>query len=604
MKYPTLNVLETGRDMVQTFRGYNHNLRIGESEFYDMKNLTSTHYPILSPRQQRGTYAPDPGEPAINPQGLISKDNLCYVDGQYFVINEKRIDMGLSLDPEDCPKTLISMGAYVIILPDKQWINTENITEHGRIEAEYTSPEGATVKFEMCTIDGNVYKNTDDEGNDVTVPHGSTEPAEPKNLDYWIDTSNTPHSLKQYSETSGMWVTVPTTYIKISAPGIGDAFEKYDGVTISDIKIEALSALNSTMVIWNKDEPETEEDHSNYIIVVGLIDELTSQDVPIKIERKMPIMDFVTESENRLWGCHYGVAANGEVVNEIYASKLGDFKNWNCFMGISTDSYVASCGTDGQFTAAVTHLGYPLFFKESCIHKVFGNAPSSFQIQTTNCRGVARGSEKSLATVNEVLYYNSRSGVCAYDGSLPTEISSALGDVVYTDAVAGQLANKYYISMKGPDALYHLFVYDTKKGMWHKEDNTQVKEFCNCRGDLYFIDMENRIRSILGSKTKDSEPIKWMAETGIIGMDYPDKKYISRLLIRMSLELGGRARFYIEYDSSGSWEYICSVTSTNLRSFSVPIKPRRCDHFRFRIEGEGDAKIFSIVKTTERGSDI
>ena len=599
MKYPTLNVLETGRDMVQTFRGYNHNLYIAESEFYDMKNLTSTHYPILSPRQQRGTYAPK-----INPQGLIAKDALCYVDGKYFVINEERIDMDLSTYYKDCPKTLISMGAYVIILPDKKWINTKDITDYGRIEAEYTSPEGTTVKFEMCTIDGNEYRNKDEEGKDVNVPHSATAPTEPKNLDYWIDTSSKPHALKQYSEASGMWVTVPTTYIKISATGIGDYFEKYDGVTISDVKIEALSDLNNTMVIWGKDEPETEDDHSNYIIVVGLIDEVTSQDVPITVERKMPIMDFVTESENRLWGCHYGVAANGEVVNEIYASKLGDFKNWNCFMGISTDSYVASCGTDGQFTAAVTHLGYPLFFKETCIHKVFGNTPSSFQIQTTNCRGVARGSEKSLATVNEVLYYKSRAGVCAYDGSLPQEISSALGDVVYTDAVAGQLSNKYYISMKGPDEVYHLFVYDTQKGMWHREDNTQVKEFCNCRGDLYFIDTENGIRSILGSKIKDTEPIEWMAETGIIGMGYPDKKYISRLLIRMSLAMGSRVSFYIQYDSCGTWEHACSVTGTSLRSFSVPIKPHRCDHFRFRIEGTGDAKIFSIVKTTEQGSDI
>lgn len=603
MKYPTLNVLETGRDMMQNFRGYNHNLRIADGEFYDMENLTSTHYPILSPRPQRGTYAPDPGETEIEPQALIAKDALCYVDGQCLVINEERIDMDLSVKPEHCPKKLISMGAYIIILPDKQWINTENTAEHGPIDVEYNSSPSATVKFEMCTRDGNEYRNTDDEGNEAAVPHSPKAPAEPKNLDYWIDTSSKPHALKQYSEASGMWVTVPTTYIKITAPGIGDAFEKYDGVTISDVKIEALSDLNNTMVIWNKEVPETEEDHSNYIVVVGLIDEVTSQDVPIKVERKMPLMDFITESENRLWGCKYGVARNGEVVNEIYASKLGDFKNWNCFMGISTDSYVGSCGTDGPFTAAVTHLGRPLFFKETCIHKVFGSSPP-FQIQTTNCRGVAKGSEKSLATVNEVLYYKSRSSVCAYDGSLPQEISSALGDVVYTDAVAGQLSNKYYISMKGPDGAYNLFVYDTQKGLWHREDNTEVKEFCNCRGNLYYIDTENRIRSILGGKTKDTEPIKWMAETGIIGMEYPDKKYISRLLIRMSLEIGARVRFYIEYDSSGAWEHAYTVTGTSLRSFAVPIKPRRCDHFRFRIEGTGEAKIFSIVKTTERGSDI
>jgi cell division protease FtsH len=33
--------------------------------------------------------------------------------------------------------------------------------------------------------------------------------------------------------------------------------------------------------------------------------------------------------------------------------------------------------------------------------------------------------------LNEVLYYKSRTGVCAYDGSLPVEISSALGNVSY-----------------------------------------------------------------------------------------------------------------------------------------------------------------------------
>ena len=57
------------------------------------------------------------------------------------------------------------------------------------------------------------------------------------------------------------------------------------------------------------------------------------------------------------------------MVNELYACKLGDFKNWNCFLGISTDSYVASVGTDGPWTGAVTYLGNPIFFKETCLHK-------------------------------------------------------------------------------------------------------------------------------------------------------------------------------------------------------------------------------------------
>ena len=119
MKYPKLKVLETSRQMVDTFRGYNHNLRISTGEFFDMKNMTSDYYPVLSPRGKRGVYAtPD------NPQGLISKDALCYVDGTKFVINEHPVEMGLSTAEDDCPKSLISMGAYVIIMPDRKYINT------------------------------------------------------------------------------------------------------------------------------------------------------------------------------------------------------------------------------------------------------------------------------------------------------------------------------------------------------------------------------------------------------------------------------------------------------------------------------------------------
>ena len=45
------------------------------------------------------------------------------------------------------------------------------------------------------------------------------------------------------------------------------------------------------------------------------------------------------------------------------------------------------------------------------------------------------------------------------------------------------------------------------------------------------------------------------------------------------------------------------MTGVDLKSFAVPIKPKRCDHMRLKIVGEGEAKIFSICKTVEWGSD-
>lgn len=595
MRYPTLYAKGSDRQIVDVFKGYNHNLRIGDGEFFDMKNMTSDNSPILSPRKKRGNYAVP-----VNPQGLIAKDTLCYVDGEAFVMDEYRIDMGLSTDPEDCPKRLVSMGAYVIILPDKMYINTADTTDFGNIEAEVET--NTPVSFTLCRIDGTSFSDS--------IP--TDEPAEPANMDYWMDTSSEPHALKQWSESAGMWVSVPTTYVKIASPGIGVPFEKYDGINISGLKdtvlhdnvsgnaienTSELAALDGATVVWDKGD--------DYIVVVGILDITRTISDKITVSRKMPIMDFVVESENRLWGCRYGTATNGDVVNEIYASKLGDFKNWNCFMGLSTDSYAATVGTDGQFTGAITHLGYPLFFKENFVHKIYGNFPANFQIQTTACRGVQKGCDRSLAIVNETLLYKARSGVCAFDGSLPTEVSAALGNEMYSDAVAGSHGNKYYISMKDTDGTYHLFVYDMAKGMWHKEDNLRADAFCSCRGEMYCIDYGSKeIITLLGSGTPETGDVEWMVETGEIGISSPDMKYISRLTIRMSMDIGAEARFYTKYDFSDYWEDLFTVTGLNLRSFSLPVRPHRCDHMKLRIEGKGMCRIYSITKTIEQGSEL
>lgn len=273
-------------------------------------------------------------------------------------------------------------------------------------------------------------------------------------------------------------------------------------------------------------------------------------------------------------------------------------------MGLSTDSYTASCGTDGPFTGAITHMGYPLFFKEQCVHKVFGSYPANFQIQATECRGVQAGCSKSLAIVNETLFYKARSGICAFDGSLPTEVSYALGNIAYSDAVGGAHGAKYYVSMKDADGNWNLFVYDTQKGMWHREDSLHASDFCSHKGELYCIDADSmNIITMLGSGEEDTGKVEWMVETGELGISSPDMKYISRLTVRMSMGVGSMAQFYAQYDAQDEWVSVCTIFGTDLRSFSIPIRPRRCDHMKLKIRGEGACRIYSITKTIEQGSD-
>ena len=631
MAFPRLRVPTSSRQVTEAFGGYNHNLRIGDGEIYDMKNLCSDDYPLLSTRKPRGTYAS-----VAAPGGLIAKDALCYVDGENFVFNKNSYTMQLLYDCDSCrygaagdrscsayqegkkvcQKQLISMGAYVIILPDKQYFNTQDVTDFGPIEAEFDSSELGSefVSFSMCLGDGN--------GVGEDVPVDDKAPEEKEDGMRWIDTSTSPHVLKQWSEASGMWVQIASTYVKIEAAGIHKKFSQYDGISLSIVRkadeengddalairgenndkildTAELEALEGSAAIWDIGE--------DYIVIVGMLSHAIAISNPIIVKREMPVMDHVIECGNRLWGCRYGPAANGEVVNEIYCSKLGDFKNWNCFMGISTDSWVAGVGTDGPFTGAIAHMGYPLFFKENHLHKVYIGATGTHQIADTACRGVQKGCSQSLAIVGEVLYYKSLSGVCAYDGSLPTWISQAFGNVQYQNAVAGAHGGKYYVSMQDMEGRWNLFVYDTEKGFWHREDDLHAGGFCSCRGTLYCIDEgDKRILQLTGqmTETEEQEPVEWMAQSGMLGLAMSDRKYISRLQLRLQLPEGSHLSCWAEYDSSGRWVHLFTVTGRGTRAVTFPIKPVRCDHMRLRLEGRGEMKLFSITKTIEQGSDV
>lgn len=573
---PELTQGYTSRTMTDTFLGYNANLRCNDGEFSQMQNMTSEHYPILSPREKRGIFVN-----TENPQGIISKDAMAYVDGDKLVYSGDTFELGLSTDAEACPKQLVSMGAYLLVFPDKKYLNTADLSDYGDIEAHFKSQAGVTITYSMCNASAIDYE-------DVYI--GTESPQSYSNGTYWLDTSGETHALKVWSDTASMWVSVATTYIKITCEGIGVQFKEGDGVTIygSDI-----ADLNNTMVIQSRSD--------NYIVVIGVLDNVKTQATQISVAREVPTMEYVTEANNRIWGCHYGLK-DGETVNEIYACKLGDFRNWNSFSGISTDSYAVSVGSDGVFTGAVTHLGYPLFFKENCIHKIYGSAPSSYQVATTQCRGVQKGSYRSLQIVNEILYYKTATDVCAYDGSLPQTISQALGTNTYSEAVGGANKGRYYLSMKNSRGEYEMLVYDTYKGLWHREDGTKALGFATMDHNLYYID--DVTKNIVNAEGGTEEEFEWYATTGVIGYSYPDMKYVSRLNIRMKIAEGAKVEVFTEYDSDGEWHPQGVIEGAGTRTFTLPVIPIRCDHMRIKIVGMGECKIFSIAKILEVGSDI
>ena len=622
MRLPELYEIQTERDMINVFNGYNHNLVIDESEFYDMKNMSSEYYPALSSREKRGTIGVNDGIiPAemTDPKALIAKDYIAYVDGTNLVYNNEIVYSGLSSGE----KQLVSMGSYLIVFPDNYYYNTRNPEDSGSMEHNYekayTVSTGYPLHLDVCDKDG--------ENLDTYNPIGS-KPSNPENGDRYIAVTDNSMTLKIYSSSSEEWLTVIDPYTKINSEGIGVGLKNYDAVNIKIIENNS-TVFDEDMSIYMVSD--------DWIVVSGLFHNLvryywipSSNGTTIKVQRYIPKMDYVIESGNRLWGCRYGWKYpetqtdsgtsqtdsettqtdsgtdqnDNEFLNEIYACKLGDFKNWNSFMGVSTDSYAVSLGSDGCFTGASTHNGYPIFFKNDRIIKIFGNMPSNYQTQEILTFGVQEGSSKSIVTINGTLFYKSDKGICSYDGGYASLISNALGNERYKNASAGHLGGKYYISMSDDNDVWSLFVFDTSKGLWHKEDDTRVRFFAPYMNDLYFIDGNNKMKTVKGSKGTVEDSFDWSIQSGVIGFSRPDNKYVSRFNIRAILPEGSKMSIYIKYDSFGEWEHKGTLNGKHLRSFTIPVIPRRCDHFNIKIEGKGDIKIVSIAKTLENGSDV
>ena len=115
MYYPQVADDNNTRSLIDTWLGYNHNYRISNGEFYDMENLTSDNFPLLSPRKIRPLLAE--GE---NIRGLVYSDNnICYLEGDTLHYGLREYDLAPYMDEpgEDSEQTLIRFGAYILIFP-------------------------------------------------------------------------------------------------------------------------------------------------------------------------------------------------------------------------------------------------------------------------------------------------------------------------------------------------------------------------------------------------------------------------------------------------------------------------------------------------------
>lgn len=576
---PYLQQRGRNRSITTDFRGLNLSQGIGDGEWAWMQNMDTREYPAVARRQKRVHVA------TLNkPNGLCATDRLCFVDGVKFYYNGFYYG-----DVEDSEKTLVPMGAKIAIFPDKKLFDT---TTFSFTDMEQKNVSSGTVRVTLAKGDGTPYGE---------YTEGGTAPENPENGQLWLDTSGDAPVMKTWSEAQGLWVAEATTYVLVSATGLGQGLKALDGVTVSGLEE---GGLNGDWILTDAGP--------DYILFTGILQKALTQAGEVRVERTCPEMDFVVEKDNRLWGC-------SSADHEIYCCKLGDPTNWRAYQGVATDSYAVTVGTPGPFTGAAVSGSAVIFFKENCLHRVYGTQPSNFTVYVDNLRGVQQGCHKSAVRVNEYLYYKSVFDVCVYADSEVAGISAALGTESYKNAVAGVCGSRLYLSMEDQEGAWQLLVYDTAAGVWTREDGTHALGFASCLTETFMLRADGELYALLpGEYNKDffmvgsdytvyaqeetDEEVSWELRTGEILRELPDHKYIGKIQLYLELDPGARAEVALRRDG-GAWEKVQELSGGDQRRCTLPIYPRRCDRMEIRLTGVGHARLVNWSKYVGYGSE-
>ena len=607
------NGLKNTRNMLRVFGGLNETYSCTEAEYSAGINFSARNFPALSTRLPRRKLRE---EADLN--GMYHLNGLLTVCGRDLVYTPDDTDeMKVTLKDavEDGRKTLVGIGTKILIFPDKLAFDTASrkVSALGAV----WSGKNTSVEFAPCDAEGKVYE---------VSGCGPAEPDKPTDgqLFLRVEDPEKPWSsestLEVYSKASGNWSAVVLDYCRISAKGVGTDFAAEDTVTLTGSAAEQAgqwNELDGDRIVYDagadalrvKADPGGEWFYGRltrtgaavrWVSLDGSVSrEFVSAEV-VELERRVPDLDFVTECDNRVWGC-------SSRENVIYACKLGDPTNWFSYRGIAADSYAVTVGSDGAFTGAATCMGYALFFKENTLHKLCGTKPSDFQLTSLRCRGVAKNAARSLCVLNETLYYLSPDGVMAWDGSIPTKVSAVLDASRLANvqsAVGGALDGRYYLHISrtaGTQGQTRLLVYDTERGLWHEEDVCSC-DMASTGGQLYLWDGQ-ALWAADPSRESDWQSIEGVEQqvsfelvTGDIGQDGAEQRYLSRLTLRLDAACASTVEVALSYDG-GPWETVASLTAREARrSYDLPLVPRRHSTLRLRLRGKGQITLRSLAK--------
>lgn len=451
-------------------------------------------------------------------------------------------------------------------------------------EGEFAAPTTLYAKAGLLVIDGTnvIYKGETvgqvSEGRKQTATVGNYVVIFPDKVYFNTETGEFADMQAEMTAAAGA-VSFTDSTITLSSGNF--TYRVGDAVTISGCT--ALPENNKTAII--REVEDTVLTFYENTFTAG------TEESAVTFMREIPDMDVICESNYRLWG------AKGKT---IYGSKYGDPLNFQAFDGLTGDSYYIDVGSDGEFTGAAAYSSHVCFFKEHSLHKLYGSKPSNYQLVNSFVYGVQQGSERSLCTINETLFYKGVNGIYAYTGGVPELIGDKFGTRRYSDACAASDGQRYYISMRGSEG-WQLFVYDVLKGIWLREDETHCVDMAFYDGYVYLL-TERELWKI--DPEADRSEMEWSATFCPFNETMNERKGYSKFHLRAELAAGAWLTVEVRRNGTGPWKKVYTTHNQRARTFTIPILPERCDSVEVRLSGKGECLLRTFIREFFVGSDI
>lgn len=312
-----------------------------------------------------------------------------------------------------------------------------------------------------------------------------------------------------------------------------------------------------------------------------------SDNAQMSFSKTVPSLKHLCTSGGRLWG----VGADSEGKNKIYASKYSDPTNFEYFDLSSADSYTLETSTPGGFTGSAAFSGGVLFFKENRIHRITGTKPSNFRHTVTEGTGVKGGAERSVCSRGGTVFYAGGNGIYTFDGIDAKCISVPLGTLSYTEAVAVPDESCYRVSLKSENGA-DLYCFDIENGLWVREDSLYMKNAFTYLGKPHWLGSDGYMYRLDGNNADCAYSVTLRE----LDWQQTEEKGYTRLYVLYSMPEGSTITAETACGTDSELETAGVITDHTKTVCEIPLKPNRTERIRIRLTADAGVALKGIAR--------